>query len=109
MKWFGPAYGAPYESDGPHTDTPIGMSCRRCGEGFVEGDSGVYVEGPLRWENPAHYECFLRGIVGGLNHQLGRCHCCGGDQPPDPEGMTRRQAAIAAVEAWEKRGRTQVD
>jgi hypothetical protein len=109
MKRFGPAVGAPYESDALHVPAPIGMLCRRCGEPIAEGESGVIPSGVLRWEDPMHYECFLRGIVGGLNHQLGRCHCCGGDQPPDPEGMTRREAAIKAVEAWEQRGRFQAE
>lgn len=47
-----------------------------------------------------HEECFLRRIFGGLNHQMRRCTCCGGTEPPDPEGMTRREAARAAVELW---------
>lgn len=44
-----------------------------------------------------HPECYMRAIVGGLNHLLGKCTCCGGIDPPDPPGMTRREAAIAAV------------
>jgi hypothetical protein len=47
---------------------------------------------PQRW----HWECFMRGIVGGLNHQRGLCICCGGSLPPDPPEMTPREAAIDA-------------
>jgi hypothetical protein len=39
-------------------------------------------------------------MIGGLNHLLGRCTCCGGTEPPDPPEMTPRQAALAAVAAW---------
>lgn len=45
----------------------------------------------------AHWECGFRAIIGGLNHQMGRCTCCGGTEPPDPPNMTSRQAALAAV------------
>ena len=49
---------------------------------------------------PIHWECGLRSIVGGFNHIAGSCSCCGGNDPPDPEGLTRRQAAIAAARYW---------
>jgi hypothetical protein len=105
MKWFGRPYGAGYEHDFPHVETPVGIACAHCGEAIAEGDSGVIISGPIRAIRPRHYECFFRPIAGGVNHQLGRCFCCGGDQPPDPDGMTRREAAKAALEAWEQRGR----
>lgn len=109
MRWFGKSYGAGYEAEAEHVDTPVGLTCRHCGEAIGADDSGVILGGPLRWVSARHYECFFRGIVGGLNHQLGACTCCGGDQPPDPEGMTRREAALRAVEAWARRDRTQVE
>lgn len=49
---------------------------------------------------PVHGECFLRAfIVGPVAHVLGQCACYGGHQQGDPEGMTKREAAVAAVEA----------
>jgi hypothetical protein len=54
------------------------------------GESGAY-------ELPWHEECLVRGMIGGLNHLQGKCICCGGTEPPDPPGMSRREAAIAAV------------
>ncbi len=46
---------------------------------------------------PYHTECFVRGIIGGINHLAGRCTCCGGTDAPDPEGLTKREAALVAV------------
>lgn len=102
MRWFGKAYGAPYERDTPHAATPVGQPCLWCDEAIAEGDDGLLIphvaEGGPR-EAPWHYACHLRSIVGGVRHQLGQCTCCnlGGKLPPDPEGMTRRQAAEAAA------------
>lgn len=108
MQWFGKAYGAPYESDGEHVDTPIGQACAHCDEAIVEGDEGVLIpyvneatapliDGRPSWALPYHYACHFRRIVGGINHQLGRCICCGGDLPPDPPELTLRKAAEGAV------------
>jgi hypothetical protein len=101
MKWFGKAGGAPYERDSQHVSTPVGEACGRCGEAIGADDDGVILplalgRGAVKWR-PYHYECQLRGVIGGLNHQMGRCTCCGGTEPPDPEDMTAREAAKAAV------------
>lgn len=48
-----------------------------------------------------HKECLTRVAIGGLNHLKGTCQCCGGNDDPDPPGMTKREAAIAAVAHWE--------
>lgn len=104
MRWFGIAYGAPYEADTPHTDTPVDEPCGWCSELIGPGDSGVLIPhwgGADRgsWR-PYHYDCHFRGIVGGLNHLRGACTCCGGTEPPDPPNMTTRNAATAAVALW---------
>lgn len=46
----------------------------------------------------AHWECGLRAVAGGINHQRGQCICCGGTEPPDPPDLSRREAANAAAE-----------
>jgi hypothetical protein len=94
--WFGPRYGALYERDSDPVPTPVGDECIHCGEAIVEGDGGFV--------NPsAHYECFFRSIVGGVNHQLGRCTCCGGTLPPDPPELSAREAARKAVKLWQRK------
>jgi hypothetical protein len=68
--------------------------CPYCEEPIQPGDRLA----PTNW--PAHWECGLRSVVGGLNHLNGQCTCCGGTLPPDPEGTTRREAARMAAQAW---------
>lgn len=64
-------------------------------------DEGIHASDRRAPEPQAmHWECGLRSVVGGLNHLNGQCSCCGGALPPDPDGMTRRQAARAAAQAW---------
>ncbi len=75
-----------------HCDEPLGDEVVRIP---VYGEGGLIVR-------RSHPECALRMVIGGLNHLLGWCSCCGGTEPPDPEGMTRREAAIAAVDFWRR-------
>lgn len=105
MMWFGRAHGAPYEADTPHGQTPAGSACGRCGEPIALGDDGFVLphhsNAHVR-QVAYHYACHLRSVCGGLNHLLGRCTCCGGTETPDPPGMTKREAAEAAVKEWLK-------
>lgn len=72
------------------------MTCLRCGEPIAPGER---VEQLMNGD--MHRECLMRMVIGGVNHVLGFCSCCGGHADPDPPGMTKREAAIAAVLAWE--------
>ena len=108
MKWFGQAYGAPYEADCEQVATPVGDACAWCDELIADSDAGVIL--PLvghatKAQVPYHYECQVRMIVGGVNHQLHLCHCpgCAGVLAPDPAGLSRREAAMAAVMMFEQR------
>lgn len=103
MKWFGIAYGALYESDTEHVPTPVGAPCQHCREIIAEGDDGVLQDiSPIECI-AFHYECHMRGIIGGFNHLRGFCLCCGGSEPPDPPTLTRREAARWALAYFEKR------
>jgi hypothetical protein len=72
--------------------------CELCDEPIAPGDE---ISPSTFNGRRVHHECGFRAVAGGANHQLGLCSCCGGDMPPDPPGLTRRQAARAALEAYE--------
>lgn len=78
--------------------------CLWCGEPVAEedgeaepipcleaGPSGDHLRTAWR-----HRECAARATLGSLGHQRGRCACHGGTEE-DPPGMTRREAARAAL------------
>jgi hypothetical protein len=78
------------------------LTCARCDEPIDDGTEAAIPHIREYEIEILHYhpECRLRMMIGGLNHLLGRCTCCGGTEPPDPPEMSRRQAALAAVAAW---------
>lgn len=71
--------------------------CPLCEEPVLAGDpvSSTEVNGM-----PAHHECMFRALVGGANHIRKCCTCCGGTEPPDPPGLTKREAAREAMRAY---------
>jgi hypothetical protein len=71
-------------------------TCPYCGEPIAPTDRLA----PGYLNARVHWECGLRAVIGGLNHLTARCTCCGGTDPPDPAGMTAREAARAAAEWW---------
>jgi len=78
----------------PDADIP---TCFHCGEAIVPSDDRIRcANGPV-----AHGNCFLRCVIGSVAHLLRKCRCfVPGSILRDPEGMSRRQAADAAVIAW---------
>lgn len=105
MKWFGKPWGAPLCREFARVETPT-TPCAWCEEPFTVEDGGVEIPcvgmepmAPLHY----HVECFMRTIVGGLNHVRGECTCCGGTDDPDPDDMTKREASKAAVDEWIRR------
>lgn len=72
------------------------MLCEFCGEEILDGERANTMPGCV----DAHRECLIRSVVGSVGHQLHKCSCYGGTEE-DPPGMTKRQAAKAAVALWE--------
>jgi hypothetical protein len=78
----------------------VTRSCLYCGETINAGDPFVTMphhDGAVVVEERYHRECLVRVVAGGVNHQLRRCRCCGGRLPPDPPGLTKREAALLAA------------
>lgn len=53
--------------------------------------------GPREW----HWECAARSVIGSVGHQKRECPCYGGTNE-DPPGVTRREAAVAALNYFHK-------
>lgn len=95
FEYFGPAkFRKEYETQ---IETPAGLLCCHCEEAIQPGDVGT-----MQGSKPLHYECGMRLVLGSVGHQMKKCSCFGGTEE-DPPGMTKRQAAIAAVEHWASR------
>jgi len=91
-------FGSPKfrKPDEEQVQTPVGATCGWCDEDVQLGDMGTIIGNQV-----CHYECQMRSVAGSVGHQLGRCSCFGGTEE-DPEGMTNRQAAIAAARLWDE-------
>jgi hypothetical protein len=75
------------------------MKCHWCKERIARIEVDPLVNTPM------HRECAFRSIMGSLAHIEGRCSCVvAGATETDPPEMTRREAAKAALAAWEKQG-----
>jgi hypothetical protein len=78
----------------PPDDSP---GCAWCDEPFRVGDQirSIPSDPSLGGLQLFHLECLTRMTAGSVGHQNKRCHCFGGTEE-DPEGMSKREAAIAA-------------
>lgn len=97
VEYFGERWDVPFLQDAVQVPAPVGEVCVHCDEPIRDGEQGVirgYVSLlGIQTPEPVHRECDLRMILGGINHLNGDCTCHGGTQPPDPPGVTRRDAA----------------
>jgi hypothetical protein len=105
VSWFGESWGAPCCDPDEQVETPVGAGCAFCAEPIADGDRGFVGPGDAL---PSHLECTLRCVLGSVEHIEGRCSCYGGHDEDDPPGLSRRDAAILAVAAWERRHGTRL-
>ena len=80
---------------------PPAALCGWCDEPLQPGDRTVgmnHLTAAGFHIRPWHWECEVRSVLGGVNHQLGRCRCCGGTDDPDPPELSKREAAIRAAQ-----------
>lgn len=110
VSYFGPSWRRqPHEVQVP---TPVGQLCGLCEEPVEHSDTGTLqafsnrspgAQWHVSWR-PVHYECSMRAVIGSVAHIEGRCSCyTPGAGEGDPPGVSRRQAARLAVEAFRKR------
>lgn len=102
MYSFGPAHH-PFLFHCPRPTSP----CAWCDEPFTEADSGfvmpVIPDGFMAY----HDACLMRSFVGSVAHQLKLCPCFSGIADEDAPGLTKRQAAQAAMELFQTMRRTE--
>lgn len=76
------------------------MICSYCEEEIITGDAVEYLNGG---QVALHKNCEMRAIIGSVAHVEHRCSCfVPGSTESDPPGMTRREAANAAVKLWQE-------
>jgi hypothetical protein len=92
----------------PHLETvpvPVGEPCSYCDEMIEAAESGfsqLLIDERGSRRIYLHRACFLRCIYGSVAHIHKQCSCyVPGATEGDPPEMTKRQAAVAAVAAWE--------
>lgn len=106
MKYFGRKHNAPMYEDTERVAVPEGSFCYHCDEMIIAGDDGIILSGCD--QHPLHRACFLRGIFGSLAHIEKRCRCfVAGSDEGDPPGLTARQAAEAALAAFDRQVKIQ--
>lgn len=83
-------------------------ACFRCGEPVLPGEESpqgvdvVDTNGAVI-HHTWHEECALRSVLGSVGHLRGTCSCRGGTEE-DPPGLTKREAARAAMLEWKGQG-----
>lgn len=99
--WFGKHWGAAACEILDRVPTPTGAICPHCDEPIAADESGWGESPQGQW---FHVECMARMLMGSIGHQLALCSCYDGDYE-DPPTLTRREAAKAAFEHAQARGR----
>ena len=88
-------FGEPWPSgvcdDGIQVPTPVGEDCILCSTPILEGEQGSFM-GSEKGLVPAHKECSLRSVLGGIGHHLDHLHWCREIGDPDM-GLTYRESA----------------
>jgi hypothetical protein len=94
-------FGEPWPSgvcdNGIQVPTPVGVNCILCQTPVQEGDQGSFMHGSdEEGVIPAHKECSLRSVLGGMGHHEDHQLWCMERGDPDG-GRTYRQSAL---EVW---------
>src|SRR4051812_1663940 len=96
-----PYFGKPWPSGvcdyGIQVPTPVGTDCILCQTPILEGEQGSFM-GSENGRVPAHKECSLRSVAGGIGHFRDHHYWC--RQMGDPDGgLSYRESAL---QVWKK-------
>ena len=92
--YFGKRYDAPIYKETNQAPTPDGVECTYCDEPIKLGEDG-FIDSSMC---PYHRECWIRSILGSVEHQMGVCGCfTGNHETKERSNMTRREAAKLAL------------
>jgi hypothetical protein len=115
MKYFGNPEGFhPWKGHLKQVATPVGITCGWCREKIKENDSG-FVMKTRNFQFVMHEACLAREHLGSISRQKKRLADVREElkfpvEPDrDPEGMTSREAAEAALTFWVANGRRVLD
>lgn len=89
MKWFGKKWPSLICKSFEQTDIPNKL-CAWCGEEFLGDDSGLLLD----CGTPYHKVCFMREVVGSIEHQKKLCSCYGGKEQHSGTSKAEAQAAV---------------
>ncbi len=93
---LGSFFGEPWPSGvcdtGIQVPTPVGEECILCETSIQEGQQGSFM-GSEKGLVPAHKECSMRSVLGGIGHQLDHEHWCLEKGDPDM-GLSYRESAL---------------
>lgn len=107
MQYFGPDLAIRVGTWKSAVDIPVGLSCLFCKEMIGLSDSGIMMPHIISQTEtkvePWHLECHQRAIFGSVAHQKDECNCSSQHTTEPPDEMTKRQAARAAVQFYEKK------
>lgn len=102
--YFGEDWGALALQDLEQSETPVGRPCLYCFEPIEEGEEGfIRIAIGLNdvHELPIHRECDLRAVIGSVGHQRHTCSCYQSPGDDQEDGLSRREAALAATREFE--------
>lgn len=78
LQWFGESWNSTINDLVVHTNVPVGVNCRECGDEFRLGDQGIQVPSIDESEEllrSYHLECFMECLIGlsnRINEEIGR-------------------------------------
>lgn len=105
-RYPGAYFGEPWPSgvcdDGTQVPTPVGENCILCKTLILTSHQGSFIGSEIGLQ-PAHKECLLRSVTGGIGHYRDHQFWCREKGDPDG-GLTYRDSALQVWDHINKGG-----